>query len=80
MDEEKLSTSVHSIAGAVAGYLSNFTGSPLHALGVAVILLLVVGNVMKQVVEGDGSKWWIGNGAAPYIFMWLVFSVLFYNL
>lgn len=80
MDDEKISTSVHSAAGIAAGYLSNFTGQPSHALAVAILVLLVTGNAMKQFVEGEGGKWWIGNGVAPFLLLWMVFSVFFYNL
>ncbi len=83
MDDDKLLTSVHALSGAVAGYLSNFTGQPTHALGVAIAVLLVTGNAAKIFVSEDeerGLKWWISNGAVPFILIWAVFSVFFYNL
>ncbi len=82
MDDEKLLTSVHATLGAVSGYLSNFTGQPSHAFGVALIVLLVTANVSKYFVDGEdkGAKWWLGNGAVPFLLVWAVFSVLFYNL
>ncbi len=81
MDDEKIITAAHSIAGAIAGYLSNFTGQPLHALGVALAVLLVTGNISKYTVEDHGGlKWWMSNGIVPFILIWAVFSVFFYNL
>lgn len=80
MDDEKLLTSVHSVAGAVAGYLSNFTGQPTYALGVALAVLLVTANAANYLVEEDqGAKWWLGNALAPFILLWAVFAVFFYN-
>lgn len=80
MDDEKILTSVHSVAGAVAGYLSNFTGQPTHALGVAIAALLVTVNAAKYMVgENQGAKWWIGNAVAPFMLLWAVFAVFFYN-
>ncbi|MFP4115700.1 MAG: hypothetical protein ACLFTQ_00630 [Candidatus Aenigmatarchaeota archaeon] len=80
MDEEKISTGVHAMIGAATGYISNFTGSPLYAVAVAIIVLLVAGNAARQLVEGEGVKWWIGNSVAPFLLFWAIFSVFFYNL
>jgi len=81
MDDEKLSTAVHSAVGAITGYLSNFTGKPLHAAGIAIVVLFVTGNIMQNFVDSDeGFKWWAGNGVAPFLLLWVIFSIFFYNL
>ncbi len=80
MENDKISTSVHAAAGAFSGYVSNFMGQPSHALAIALVILFFTLNVSKQLIEGEDGKWWIGNGVVPFLLLWAVFSILFYNL
>ncbi len=80
MDNEKISTAIHSASGIAAGYVSNFTSQPTHAVGVAAILLVLTTSVVKQFMDEEDTKWWIGNGIAPFLLLWVVFSIFFYNL
>lgn len=79
MEKDSLTTIVFVILGVTVGYLSQFVGSAKLSLLTAIIVLVVVGNILGKVFD-EGAKWWLKNGGAIYIFLWLVFWIFFFNL
>lgn len=81
INKDRISVSAHTFIGIVAGYISLFSGRALHALGLAIILLIITGFIVqKSVGKGKKMSWWLGNGVAVYVFVWLVSWILFSNL
>jgi hypothetical protein len=83
MDElniSKTSLGVHTIAGIAAGYVSNILANNLYALGAMIVILLVTGYATEFALKKKGIKWWLSNGAALYILVWLVSWVFLFNV
>jgi len=78
---QRIAIAVHVIAGIVAGYVSLFFSRFWYALAPTIIILLVVGFVTQKTFgKGKDRKWWLGNGVAMYIMIWLLSWIVFFNL
>jgi len=78
---QRMAVVIHTIAGIVAGYVSLFFSRFWYALAPTIIILVVVGFVSQKTVgKGKDRKWWLGNGVAMYIMMWLLSWIVFFNL
>lgn len=77
---ERISVLIHTAIGILAGVASDYIGSTIYALALAVAILLVTGKGTEFVAKGEGLKWWAGNGIVPYVFMWLITWILLLNL
>lgn len=80
MEKEKISTLIHSAVGVGAGVLSSLVGRPIYGAIAAFVILYATGKATELVVEKEGFKWWMGNGVVPFIFLWLMTWVFFFNL
>jgi len=78
---QRIAVAIHVVAGIVAGYLSLFFSRFWYALAPAIIILLIIGLISQKTVgKGKDRKWWLGNGVAMYIMVWLLSWILFFNL
>ncbi len=76
-----VSVAIHTIAGVVIGYISLSFGGFSNALGLAVVVLIILGFVVQKVSSTKRDrKWWLGNGGIIYLFVWIVSWILFFNL
>jgi len=81
-------TIIHVILGAFVGFLSSYLYSNWVVLLMALAILLAAGQVLQRVMKlekKEGSeryttKWWLANGAYPYLIFWLFVWIIFYNL
>jgi hypothetical protein len=75
MDEElrhsRISLLIHLVAGTAIGALSIVLGRALYALGVAIVVAILLGNVTERVVGKKKFSWWLGNGLFVYLFVWI---------
>jgi len=79
LKQSRISIILHMITGTIAGYASSALGS-LYGIGIAILLLFVSGFVAEKIVSKKGIKWWLGNGAVLYFFVWIVSWILFFNI
>ena len=78
---QRVSVAVHAVFGLIAGYLSLYFSRFLYALGASLILLIIIGFITQKTFgKGKDRKWWLGNGVAIYILVWLMAWVLLFNL
>ncbi len=78
---QRISVLLHTIFGAAAGYISLYFSRFWFALGASIILLLIIGFITQKTFgKGKDRKWWLGNGAAIYILVWLASWIIFFNL
>ncbi len=81
LKSQRVSVVIHTVFGLLAGYLSLYFSRFWFALGASIILLLVVGLItQKTYAKGKDRKWWLGNGVAIYILVWLMAWILLLNL
>ncbi len=78
---QRISVLVHTIFGVISGYLSLYFSRFWYALGASIVLLLIVGFITQKTFgKGKDRKWWVGNGLAIFILIWLISWILFLNL
>jgi len=70
-DLELKMTVLYAFLGIVIGYASFMIVNPSSALGVALGVLLATYYVINKKINKD-AKWWMGNGAVVYLFLWLL--------
>ena len=81
MKKENISIGVHCLAAITAGFLSRWLENSAAALAVAVLILLITGNMAEKITKGKKNlKWWFANGLLIYIFIWLITWIALYNL
>lgn len=81
-------TLVYVILGAVVGVLSSYVYNNIIVLLMALTILIATIQVLQRVLKlekKEGSeqytpKWWLANGAYPYLIFWLFVWIIFYNL
>lgn len=78
VNQSRISVSVHLVTAIIAGWLSVGLGWQL-ALAVGIGLLLAAGFATERITGKRGIKWWVGNGIFPYIFIWAVTWIYFFN-
>lgn len=76
----RTSLGIHAVLGIVAGYVSVWLMDVLFAVAVAIVILIVTGYVTEMIVKKKGIKWWLTNGGALYIIVWIVSWVYLFNL
>jgi cytochrome b561 len=75
----RVSMLVHTIVGIGAGWLSNLMGGTLSGVGVLIISLVIL-KIGTDKATGKGAKWWLANGGAVFIFVWLIAWIFFFNM
>ena len=83
MDEQKetkISLSIHTVVGIIAGYMSSMFGEMLYSLGIAIALLAITGYAVSFALKKKGMKWWLANGGVIYILVWVLVWVFAFNL
>lgn len=68
------------VAGALMGYFSFWTGSSIYSLVVAFLVGLALKRASPKLFNEKDSGWWFSNGGIVYIFAWLIFWLVFFNL
>ena len=80
-DKELLTSVIFAILGAVVGFASFLTNSPVLSF----VIMLVVGAVSYFIVKlvakiKQEKKWWAGNAFVVYVFVWLISWTIYYNI
>ena len=79
----RISVLSHVILAILAGWVSlqvQATTRALFGIGIGLVILIIFGYFMERVVGKQGIKWWLGNGAIIYLFIWLISWTFFLNL
>ncbi|MFH1425031.1 MAG: hypothetical protein ABIG20_05200 [archaeon] len=82
---------IHIVMGIIIGYVSNMLTSNIVILFMMIVVLFATGQAvqkafsLKPETSASGEKkydrkWWLSNGAYPYIVFWIFIWILFYNL
>jgi len=82
---------IHVVAGGFLGFYSSTLSNNFIALGLAVVLLIALGQIIQRVYkivpgkksekgEAYGFKWWLSHGVYPFLIFWLFMWIVFYNL
>lgn len=80
-DMELRTTLVYTLAAVIMGYISFAINHTAYATLAAIIVLLALTFVMRAIFKiKEGVKWWLGNGAIVYLFLWLIVWTIFYNM
>lgn len=82
MDIDAKLTTLHTIAGIIAGYASFKLTNEALAVVVAIIILIVVGNISERLFgkeEVGGTKGWFWGGIVPFFFVWIMVWIILYN-
>jgi predicted neutral ceramidase superfamily lipid hydrolase len=79
MKPELITLSSLIILGIVVGVISNFLGSNLLSLGLAILTIILVGSVFSKVYK-QKFNWVMSNGGWIYIFIWFITWIILYNL
>ncbi|MBI5347044.1 MAG: DUF5379 family protein [Candidatus Aenigmarchaeota archaeon] len=90
---QRVSVVVHTVFGFLAGYLSLYFSRFWYALGASLVLLIILGFITQKtfgkkragtseasVQQRFDRKWWLGNGVAIYLLIWLMAWILLFNL
>jgi hypothetical protein len=80
LNVSRISLSVHTVAGILAGYVSHVLASSYYAFGAMLAILLVTGYGTEFVLKKKGIKWWMANGGALYIMVWLISWIFLFNM
>ena len=73
-------TLVYVASALIMGYVSFVINSTAYAAAAAIIVLLAVTAAMRFAWKiKEGPKWWLGNGAIVYLFLWMIIWTIFYN-
>lgn len=85
MDQERkhslFSVFLHSAAAIVMGYISIIIViGTLIKIALAIIVLIVIGFITQKIIGKKNKGWWIGNGAAIYLFLWFLTWVILFNI
>lgn len=92
---EQKATALHGVLGAGIGVLSGLLSKDPYQLPNSQIILLVLGALailyfvtqrlfkLREIMaepQKYGAKWYLSNGAYPYLIFWLVVWIAVYNL
>ena len=85
VDLRKIRISVisHIVLAIMAGWISlqvQIATRSLLAAGAGIIILVLFGYFTERIIGKQGIKWWLGNGALIYLFIWLISWTFFLNL
>jgi hypothetical protein len=79
----RVSVAVHSIAAVIMGWASVYIAGASRALyaGIAgIVVMIVIGFAVQKALGNKGRKWWLANGVAMFLMVWLVSWLVFYNI
>jgi hypothetical protein len=80
---DKTSVGIHAAAAIFMGYVS-LTLAAMFGNWITVFsgfgLLILMGFALQKGLGNKGIKWWIGNGAFIYLFIWLISWTFFFNM
>ena len=76
----KVSLGIHTAAGIAAGFVSYILANSLYAFGAMIAILIITGYATQFALKKKGIKWWLSNGAALYILVWLVSWIFLFNM
>ncbi len=76
----RISVIIHVIIGVVAGWASYHTVDALYGIGIMIVFLMISGYVSEKVVNKKGIKWWLANGGAIFVLIWLISWIYFLNM
>lgn len=80
LNVSRISLGIHTVAGIAAGYVSYLLANVLYAFSVMLAILLVAGYATEFALKKKGMKWWMGNGGALYILVWLISWIFLFNM
>ena len=79
----RISVTSHVILAVLAGWVSlqvQAATRSLFGIGIGLVILILFGYLLERVIGKQGLKWWLGNGAIIYLFIWLISWAFFLNL
>jgi uncharacterized membrane protein YGL010W len=80
LNVSRVSLSIHTIAGIVAGYISYMLADNLYAFGTMIVILIITGYGTEFALKKKSVKWWLSNGGALYILVWLISWIFLFNI
>ena len=92
MEVDAKVTTIHAVAGIIAGYISYvFSTGLISAIGkneaiavlISLIILYIAGQVSEKIFGKEavgGTKGWLWSGIVPFFFIWIMVWVIFFNL
>ncbi len=83
MDVDAKVTSIHTVTGIVAGYISSILTNESMVVIVTIIILYVSGQLSERLLgkeEVGGVKGWLWSGIVPFFFVWIMVWLIFLNL
>lgn len=92
MDVDGKMAAIHGIAGIAAGYVSfllstgavaGLGSNDVLAVLAGLIILYIMGQVSEKIFgkeEVGGMKGWLWSGIVPFLFVWIMVWVIFFNL
>jgi hypothetical protein len=85
VDLRKIRISVvsHIVLAILVGWISIYiqvATRTLFAAGAGLVILILFGYLLERGIGKQGIKWWLGNGAIIYLFIWLISWAFFLNL
>ncbi|MEM5871405.1 MAG: hypothetical protein QW051_00870 [Candidatus Aenigmatarchaeota archaeon] len=84
LNASRISLSVHTIGGIIAGYISYLLGTvggnKIYAIISMFVILLIIGYATEFALKKKGIKWWLSNGAILYLLVWFVSWILLFNI
>jgi hypothetical protein len=78
-EQSRWSVAIHTTAAIVMGWFSLQIGGT-YAVLAGFAVLFATGFALERFIGRKGVKWWLGNGAIIYIFVWIVAWVFFFNM
>jgi len=71
---------IHTVVAVVMGWFCVYLNNDWMAGPLGIIVLIIIGFASARMVGKKGVKWWLGNGAIIYLFVWLTMWIYFFNL
>jgi hypothetical protein len=79
----RISVTSHIILGILVGWISlivQVASRTLYGVVAGIVILVIFGFILERGIGKQGIKWWLGNGAIIYLFIWLISWTFFLNL
>lgn len=79
MENKIKSVSIYAALGILIGFVSPFLQSNILPFLLAAVVLVAVGKTFEKKFDKE-PKWWLTNGGAVFILMFILFWIISFNL
>lgn len=80
-EKDVVTTLLFAALGVVVGYASFLISTNAGALVLMLLVAVMTVVVLKKAAKmSEDFRWWLGNGLAVYVLLWLITWAIFYNI